>query len=246
MNSLRMFSAGARGGPARRRWRVLAAGAGDVPAVEIRDGGEAVDVTGLSADALTRLAQRRPEAGRVGRPVRRVRRSGRRLRPDAAAARPRRLPRRRSGRLRFTPRFPLARGVHYRAVLHPDRLPGGQEGTGNRCEVALSSRSRGPAEATAVEQVYPTADRLPENQLKFYLHFTSPMSRGEAYRRIHLLDADGKEVDRAFLELGEELWDPDGKRFTLLHRPRPDQARPQAARGPRPRAGAGEDLHARH
>ena len=42
------------------------------------------------------------------------------------------------------------------------------------------------------------------------------MSRGKAYRRVHLLDADGKEVDRAFLELGEELSAPDGKRFTLL------------------------------
>ena len=74
-----------------------------------------------------------------------------------------------------------------------------------------------PATApTAVEQVYPTADKLPENQLKFYLHFTAPMSRGEAYRRIHLLDADGKPLDQPFLELGEELWNPDGKRFTLL------------------------------
>ncbi len=67
-----------------------------------------------------------------------------------------------------------------------------------------------------MEQVYPTADKLPENQLKFYLHFTAPMSRGEAYRRVRLLDADGKPVDQPFLELGEELWDPDGKRFTLL------------------------------
>jgi hypothetical protein len=45
------------------------------------------------------------------------------------------------------------------------------------------------------------------------------MSRGDAYRRIHLIDASGKEVERPFLELGEELWDPDGKRFTLFFDP---------------------------
>ena len=72
------------------------------------------------------------------------------------------------------------------------------------------------AEPTAVEQVYPTADKLPENQLKFYVHFTAPMSRGEAYRRVHLLNADGKEAAGAFLEIGEELWDPAGRRFTLF------------------------------
>ncbi len=60
---------------------------------------------------------------------------------------------------------------------------------------------------------------MPENLLKFYLHFSAPMSRGEAYRRIHLLDADGNEVGRPFLELGEELWDRDMRRFTLLFDP---------------------------
>ena len=48
---------------------------------------------------------------------------------------------------------------------------------------------------TVVEAVYPTAERLPENQLKFYLHFSAPMSRGEAYRRVQLLDEKGKAVE---------------------------------------------------
>jgi hypothetical protein len=42
------------------------------------------------------------------------------------------------------------------------------------------------------------------------------MSKGEAYERVHLLDAAGKEIPKAFLELHEELWDPEFKRFTLL------------------------------
>jgi hypothetical protein len=45
------------------------------------------------------------------------------------------------------------------------------------------------------------------------------MSRGEAYRRIRLLDASGNQVSDAFLELDEELWSADGRRFTLLFDP---------------------------
>src|SRR5262249_5583071 len=67
--------------------------------------------------------------------------------------------------------------------------------------------------------VYPTRDRLPENQLKFYLHFSAPMSRGEAYDRVRLLDDKGKLVEKPFLELAEELWDDSGTRFTLFFDP---------------------------
>ena len=67
--------------------------------------------------------------------------------------------------------------------------------------------------------VYPSARVLPENLLRFYIHFSAPMSRGEAYRHIHLLDAAGKQVPDPFLELDEELWSGDGCRFTLLFDP---------------------------
>jgi hypothetical protein len=69
---------------------------------------------------------------------------------------------------------------------------------------------------TVVEHVYPSRNLLPENQLKFYLHFSAPMSRGESYRHVHLLDAAGKPIELAFLQLYEELWDPQGRRFTLF------------------------------
>jgi hypothetical protein len=67
-----------------------------------------------------------------------------------------------------------------------------------------------------VAQVYPTRDVLPENLLRFYFHFSAPMSRGDVYRYIHLLDAAGKPVEAPFLELEQELWDEAGRRFTLL------------------------------
>src|SRR5205809_756454 len=75
------------------------------------------------------------------------------------------------------------------------------------------------SEPTKVTAVYPSADTLPDNQLRFYLHFSAPMSRGEAYSRVKLLKEDGQPVSFPFLELDEELWDKSGKRLTLLFHP---------------------------
>ena len=50
------------------------------------------------------------------------------------------------------------------------------------------------APTTRVDHVYPSADVLPDNQLKFYLHFSAPMRRGEAWQHIHLLKQDGQPV----------------------------------------------------
>jgi hypothetical protein len=69
---------------------------------------------------------------------------------------------------------------------------------------------------TVVTRVYPSADLLPENLLKFYVHFSAPMSRGHIYEHIHLLDAEGKSVELPFLELDEELWNPAMTRLTLF------------------------------
>jgi hypothetical protein len=42
------------------------------------------------------------------------------------------------------------------------------------------------------------------------------MSLGEAWQRIHLLDENGDAIRGAFLEIDQELWDPDHKRLTVL------------------------------
>jgi len=116
------------------------------------------------------------------------------------------------GTIRFEPRFPLAVGVRYRAVFDPARLPGGA----GKPITAEFHQPKPAGKATAVvEHVYPTRDKLPENLLKFYIHFSAPMSKGGSYRHVQLLEANGKPVEYPFLELDEELWDPDCKRFTL-------------------------------
>lgn len=74
-------------------------------------------------------------------------------------------------------------------------------------------------EPERVTGVYPSADTLPQNLLKFYIHFSGPMSRDGVYRHISIRNARGEVVPDAFLELPQELWDPDAERLTILFDP---------------------------
>jgi hypothetical protein len=109
----------------------------------------------------------------------------------------------------FRPRFPLQPGLTYRATFatRPPTI------------LTFSLPSVAPLASTRVNAVYPSADLLPENQLKFYIQFSASMGRGDAYRWIRLLDERGQAIDVPFLELGEELWDPENKRLTLYFDP---------------------------
>jgi hypothetical protein len=140
--------------------------------------------------------------------------------------------------LRFTPRYALRPGTRYRAVLQPEVVEGDEAdpAKGVTLEIALPAPKR--AAATVVTHVYPSSDRLPENQLRFYLHFSQPMARGEAYEHLKLLKENGEAVELPFLELGEELWDTSGKRLTLLIDPG------RIKRGLKPREDVGPVLEA--
>jgi hypothetical protein len=117
--------------------------------------------------------------------------------------------------LRFTPKFPLTAGVAYRAEFNSSRLPGATADAARvTSEFSVPFPPRGPA--TVVTNVFPSAAEVPENLLKFYLHFSAPMSRGHIYEHIHLRDEAGKDVELPFLEIDEELWDPEMKRLTLF------------------------------
>jgi hypothetical protein len=110
----------------------------------------------------------------------------------------------------FRPRFPLVPGVSYRAVL---KLPGRPA-----TETLLNARKPDSAASTRIEHVYPSANVLPSNALRLYIYFSAPMSRGEAWKRIHLIDENGKADPLAFL-VAEELWDTDYQRLTVFFDP---------------------------
>jgi hypothetical protein len=152
--------------------------------------------------------------------------------------------------IRFEPRFPLQPGMTYRAEFDPARLRALTEGL-TRKDVDAKGKSRSTTRLSAdyappqrvarsttrVVSVWPSRELLPENLLRFYVSFSAPMSRGEAYNRIKLVDAStSKPVDAPFLELEEELWSPDGTRFTLLFDPG------RIKRGLRPREELGPAL----
>jgi hypothetical protein len=137
--------------------------------------------------------------------------------------------------LRFTPRFPWEPGVKYRAVFDSSRLAG--------AEVIKSESEftpqRVPSDLPAeVARIYPSSDRLPENLLRFYVHFATPMRRGEALSHIRLLNDKNEPIETPFLAVSEELWDPSGQRLTLFIDPG------RIKRGLRPREEMGPVLEA--
>lgn len=121
-----------------------------------------------------------------------------------------------AGALRFVPQFPLEPGLAYRAVFHSHQLLGNSGIGGAALTATFQLPPRNATPTTMVSHVYPSADLLPENLLKFYVHFSAPMSRGRSYEHILLRDENGQEIELPFLELGEELWDPMMTRLTLF------------------------------
>ena len=112
-----------------------------------------------------------------------------------------------NGRIQFTPQFPLLTGETYEAIF--------TDSNGQQTILEHSIAINAPA--PRVTAIYPSADRLPANHLKFYLHFTEPMRQGKIFGHFKLIDlTSGLPVEEPFRET--ELWSADGKRLTLwLH-----------------------------
>jgi hypothetical protein len=102
----------------------------------------------------------------------------------------------------FEPLIPLSQGMEY-GVLQSNRVVG---------KIAVPVRA---GKLPAVTAVYPQADTVPENLLKFYIEFSEPMQTGNALEHIFLLDKNRDTLQRIFLDLKPELWDPAEKVLTV-------------------------------
>ena len=132
-------------------------------------------------------------------------------------------------RVVFRPRFALVPGTSYTARFDPSSLAGasslgGAAGLEEAADFgALAAELSVPLDTSApptrVVQVYPSGPIVPMNLLKMYVHFSAPMSFGEAYHHVRLRNASGDVVPDAILEVLEELWDPERRRLTLLFDP---------------------------
>jgi len=117
---------------------------------------------------------------------------------------------RRREELILTPRYALAHGHKYRATL---KMPGGETTV---AEYRVPERRR--TTSAVVEKVYPTAEVLPANQLKFYIHFSKPMRESsEIFDQVVILDGQGKTLPDPWRRT--ELWSADAKRLTLFIHP---------------------------
>lgn len=119
------------------------------------------------------------------------------------------------GRLRFTPRFPPVPGQGYRIVVNATV----EGATAFVLDTLVSVAAAARPPATYVVHVHPVTDPLPANLLRMYIEFSAPMSIGEAWDRMRLLDGNGAIVENALLVTRQELWDGDRRRLTILFDP---------------------------
>ena len=115
----------------------------------------------------------------------------------------------------FDPAFDFMTGQRYTVLTR--RSDGSNKVISELKEFTLQSTS--DVVKPEVLMVYPSAATLPENTLRFYIHFSTPMKPHLAAKFIKLVDAKGKADTTAFMTFKQELWSKDRKRLTLLMDP---------------------------
>ncbi|MEM9523883.1 MAG: hypothetical protein AAF982_07790, partial [Pseudomonadota bacterium] len=114
---------------------------------------------------------------------------------------------RRSGdQLSFAPSFGFTLGQDYVVRLH---------GSSEKL-LSFLIESDAPVVPAAVTAIYPSGETLPENTLRFYIHFSAPMQPHVAFEYIGLQNAEGAVDDAAFMKFKQELWNEDRTRLTVL------------------------------
>jgi hypothetical protein len=111
--------------------------------------------------------------------------------------------------LTFTPRFPLSAGATYRASL---------KAAGKTFSLDYHMPMPAAKAPPKVVKIYPTADVLPANHLRYYIYFDRPMRGGKGlFQHLALLDHEGKEIDAPWLE--DEIWDEENHCLILYIHP---------------------------
>jgi hypothetical protein len=113
----------------------------------------------------------------------------------------------------FTPYFPFEKGMTY--VVRTKNV----DVDNNYSYQSFQVGKKEVVDKAAVVSIFPSANELPENLLRFYLYFNTPMKKGQALKHIQLIDSSGNIDNHAFMEFKQELWSPDGKRLTILFDP---------------------------
>jgi hypothetical protein len=118
------------------------------------------------------------------------------------------------GGLRFTPHFPFEPGVRYCAAFDPGPL--GCRRVSEPVTLEFSPTRGTDGGRTHVKHVFPSGEALPENLLRFYVCFSSPMQRGWAEKHIRLFGPSGREAPDVLYRPPAELWDRSMTWLTIL------------------------------
>jgi hypothetical protein len=124
--------------------------------------------------------------------------------------------------LLFRPRLPFLPGTDYRAELDPAALRrlAAIKSRAPSEPVEFAFRIAAPRlEAPRVLAIYPESQQVPGNLLRTYIEFSEPMRPDVVSRYLRLVDQDGEEVPMPFVEIDGGLWDPRGRRLTLIFHP---------------------------
>lgn len=113
----------------------------------------------------------------------------------------------------FSPYFPFEKGITY--VVRTKNA----DADNNYSYQSFQVGKKETIAKAKVVDIYPSANELPENLLRFYFYFNTPMKKGQALKHIQLIDAAGIIDNHAFMEFKQELWSADGKRLTILFDP---------------------------
>lgn len=109
--------------------------------------------------------------------------------------------------LTFSPAFGFEPGQDYVARI---RSAHAQE------YVAFSLPADEESIPAAVTDLYPSGESLPENTLRFYIHFSVPMQPQVAFDYIRLINEAGEVDEAAFMRFRQELWNEDRTRLSVL------------------------------
>ncbi|MCF2502654.1 Ig-like domain-containing protein [Dyadobacter sp. CY107] len=103
----------------------------------------------------------------------------------------------------FEPLVPFTRGLDYQIYI--------QNQNSGTFGIPMADASDAPE----LVQFFPSADTLPENLLKVFLHFTHPMREGQSGKFVTLIKNDSDTIQGAFLDLQPELWNENRTILTL-------------------------------
>lgn len=132
----------------------------------------------------------------------------------------------RSGSLLFEPRFPFVAGLLYTACFDPRALDRELPAFLQRFRAAsspawltFSPTLSHPGSVPRVTEVWPAGDSVPANLLRFYVHFSEPMSVRDVASHVFLVDERGEALEEPFVDIPNGLWDARSTRLTLIVHP---------------------------